>query len=497
MLRSRFLVRLRKVGFRKSVWVALASVSVLTVAQPSFADPGDQIWSAQFNGPQTVSDKPNSIVRSPDGSRIYVTGSSGRQRDPGGIVSGTAVDYATVAYNAATGQQLWTAGYDGPDHREDVAHSVATSPDGTRVYVSGYSEKNGGPYDFATIAYNASTGAQLWVARYLGPDLPGFSGTVASLVVSPDGARLYVSGASYAQGQIDFGTIAYDAATGAKIWAARYDGGGSDDTAFSLALSPDGTRVFVTGQGEDSLTTLLRFATVAYDAASGAQLWVAGLDGFLGADAIARSVAVSPDGTRVFVTGKIDSLPGNIGAADYATAAYNAQTGAQLWAARYAGSAKGGRGATRVAVSPTGNRVYVTGTSSGLGTDLDYATIAYDGTTGAQLWEARYNGPASLVDEASSLAVSPDGARIYVTGSSEGSQGPLLGRRDYGTIAYEATTGAELWVARYHGTGEANDYGRALVVSPSGSQVYVTGQSHGGATDWDYATIAYEADSGA
>jgi DNA-binding beta-propeller fold protein YncE len=141
--------------------------------------------------------------------------------------------------------------------------------------------------------------------------------------------------------------------------------------------------------------------------------------------------------------------------------------------------------------------VYVTGTSSGLGTDLDYATIAYDGTTGAQLWEARYNGPASLVDEASSLAVSPDGARIYVTGSSEGSQGPLLGRRDYGTIAYEATTGAELWVARYHGTGEANDYGRALVVSPSGSQVYVTGQSHGGATDWDYATIAYEADSGA
>ena len=39
--------------------------------------------------------------------------------------------------------------------------------------------------------------------------------------------------------------------------------------------------------------------------------------------------------------------------------------------------------------------MYVTGRSVGSGTNLDYATVAYDAATGDQGWVARYDGPAN------------------------------------------------------------------------------------------------------
>jgi hypothetical protein len=59
---------------------------------------------------------------------------------------------------------------------------------------------------------------------------------------------------------------------------------------------------------------------------------------------------------------------------------------------------------------------------------------------GGQLWASRYNGPRKSSDQAYSVAVSRDGAMVYVTGESVGSAGGF----DYATIAYDAVTGAQL-----------------------------------------------------
>ncbi len=59
--------------------------------------------------------------------------------------------------------------------------------------------------------------------------------------------------------------MAYTAVTGARLWVQRYNGPGNrDDEAFSLAVSPGGTRVFVTGFGYDGPATGYDSVTVAY-----------------------------------------------------------------------------------------------------------------------------------------------------------------------------------------------------------------------------------------
>jgi hypothetical protein len=154
----------------------------------------------------------------------------------------------------------------------------------------------------------------------------------------------------------------------------------------------------------------------------------------------------------------------------------------QAWVARYNGSANLADGGHAIAGDSSGN-VYVTGGSNGLGTDLDYATIHYD-SAGQQQWVARYNGPANGWDRAAAIARDSAG-NVYVTGQSLG----LGTDYDYATVKYDSA-GQQQWVARYNGPGNGEDDANAIAVDGSGN-VYVTGQSTGLGTGFDYATIKY------
>jgi hypothetical protein len=158
--------------------------------------------------------------------------------------------------------------------------------------------------------------------------------------------------------------------------------------------------------------------------------------------------------------------------------------GSELWVARYNGPGNSSDAASSIAVDDAGN-VYVTGFGFGSGTNLDYATIKYD-ASGIQQWVARYNGPYNSDDYAFAIAVDGDG-NIYVTGDSYG----VGTNYDYATVKYDAS-GNELWVARYNGPGNYSDEANAIVID-GGGNVLVTGKSFGGASNWDYATIKYDA----
>jgi hypothetical protein len=93
------------------------------------------------------------------------------------------------------------------------------------------------------------------------------------------------------------------------------------------------------------------------------------------------------------------------------------------------------------------------------------------------------------------LTMSPDGSKVFVTGSSVGTTHSSDGSNfEYATVAYNAGTGAVIWTKRYHGPQpRGGDVARALTVSHDGSKVFVTGQSLGRTGYYDYATIAYSA----
>jgi hypothetical protein len=397
---------------------------------------------------------------------------------PGSLALPSVPAHARAQGLVAPAGQLWEVRYNGSGNSHDTATAIGVSPDGATVFVTGESTGPGTSRDYGTVAYDTATGTQLWVARYNDPANVG--DTATAIGVSPDGATVFVTGASGGSGTgVDYATVAYDAATGAQLWVARYNGPGNGfDQANALGLSPDSATVFVTGYSPGSGTSG-DYATVAYDATTGTQLWVARYNGPGSGYDDAYALGVSPDGTTVFVTGASVGSGGT--GDDYATVAYDAATGTQLWVARYNGPVDGSLDdAYALGVSPDATTVFVTGRSPGSGSSGDYATVAYDATTGSQLWVARYNGPGNGLDQASALGLSSDGATVFVTGYSLGSRS----EDDYATVAYDAGTGQPQGVARF-GPGS----GTALALSPDGNGLFVTGSV--GTSNVDYGTAAY------
>jgi outer membrane protein assembly factor BamB len=428
-----------------------------------------ELWASRYDAGS--SDSAFFIAASPDGSKVYITGSS--------TGDSSSFDYATIAYDAATGASLWTRRFNGPANGNDRAQSIVASPDGSRVFVTGSSQ--GAMFDdYATIAYEAATGAALWTRRFNGP--ANTNDAPSSIVLTPDGSKVIVTGAIGTEtSSSNYGTVAYDASTGATVWVRWYDGPGDDlDSPTSIAISADGASVFVTGFSY-GVTSASDYATVAYDASTGASLWTRRYNGPANDADVAASLATTFDG-KVLVTGT------SFGAAssdDYATIAYDASTGMPLWARRYNGPGNGGDGANSVDTSIDG-KAFVTGSSIGVGTSGDYATIGYDVDTGSRLFVRRFNGPWNNSDIAVSVAASPDGSKVFVTGYTWGAG------TTFATVAYSTSTGATLWVESYDGPGHGLDFAYGLATSADGSKVFVTGSSEG-ATSIDYATIAYSA----
>ena len=392
---------------RVLVWVAFAAGLAVVVVSTALAgghaaprgpmfgsalSPGDRLWEQRYSGPGFSLDDPRAVGVSPDGSKVFVTGQAG----------GSDYDWETVAYDAATGTQLWAKRYDGPAHSPEGANALGVSPDGSKLFVTGPSAGSGSDFDYATVAYDAATGTQLWVTRYNGP--ANFEDSAKALGVSPDGSSLFVTGSSFGSGsRSDYATVAYDAATGTQLWVRRFNGAtNGDDQATAVGVSPDGSKLFVTGASAGS-GGAKDYATVAYDA-TGTQLWVRRFNGATNRDDGAYALGVSPDGSRVFVTGT--SAGSGVGFTDYLTVAYNAATGHRSWVKRYKGPANGDDTPFALGVSPDGSKLFVTGTSAGSGSDFDYATVAYDAPTGTQLWVRRYNGPANADDGAKAVGVS-------------------------------------------------------------------------------------------
>jgi DNA-binding beta-propeller fold protein YncE len=446
-----------------------------------------EAWSDTSGQPIDGQNAAVAIGETPDGSRVVTAGYRTSS------LTGSTHDFMVGATAAATGAHLWASSYDGPSGGEDQATALAMSPDGTKVFVTGPSEHAPNNDDYATVAYDAATGARLWAARYDGPfdalDYP------TAIAASPDGSRVYVTG--YSQLGVDPATglqvfaattVAYDSATGARHWLATYQGPARLwDIPTGLAVS--GGRVYITARSNGASASSdndTDDATVAYDGATGSQLWASRYDS--GTRDYPHALVATPDGSRVYVTGERDWS--GAGGADAVTLGYDAASGVLDWSAVYATSTGDNETGLSVAVDRAGDKVFVTGFGSDDLTPVDRSavTIAYS-SSGQQLWLSRHTAPGG--EAMGKAAVSPDGTRLYVTGlavgQSVGGGAGLLGIHYLDlqapvTIAYDTSSGAVAWSAHFADHGQ----GRDAVVSRDSGRVYV---AVGGS---DAAVVAYD-----
>ena len=196
-----------------------------------------------------------------------------------------------------------------------------------------------------------------------------------------------------------------------------------------VAVSPDGTRAYVTQTGNS--VSVINTATNTV---------LTTLNGFNGP----AGVAVSPNGTRAYVTNFAGTT---VSVIDTAT---NTVVGAPITV---------GTNPNAVAVSPDGTRAYVTNQNSGSVSVINTATNTVVTTLNG------FNSPRSV-------AVSPDGTRAYVTNP--------------GVNTVSVIDTATNTVVNLSGSGFNSPVG--VVFSPDGTRAYVTNQIGGTVSVIDTAT---------
>lgn len=94
----------------------------------------------------------------------------------------------------------------------DVARAVTVSPDGQMVFVTGITDVSTSSANYATVAYNAATGAKAWATQYAGrggingsTHDGGFMHSPLSMALAPGG----ICGSTAEVGNSDYSTVGY------------------------------------------------------------------------------------------------------------------------------------------------------------------------------------------------------------------------------------------------------------------------------------------------
>ncbi|MGI9164569.1 MAG: beta-propeller fold lactonase family protein [Mycobacterium sp.] len=329
-------------------------------------------------------------------------------RDPGtGVVTGD------LGFTVPAGLPLTYTVTRAPDHG-----SVTVDSTGAYTYTPSV-----GPWvtDAFTVVASDGIGASQNIASVpvvTTIQMP-ISYNLHGIAVSPDGSRLYVAN-SADTGEGHSTVLVIDTATNATIHTIA-----AGVTPQSVVLSPDGSRLYVTDWAEASnaIFPTTNGAVSVIDTAANAMI------GRVEVGHGPSAIAVSPDGTTLYVANETDAT---VSVIDIATNAVTHTVAV-------------GRMPLGVAASPDGKHVYVVGYGVKTVTVIDTATAVVSSTI-------------PVPYSAGGVVVSPDGNRLYVIHSL--SWDSIVSVIDPAAGTVIGTVGVPV-------------YPRAVAVSPDGRRLYV------------------------
>jgi len=439
--------------------MAIATFAHQTDAYAVSVASGDSITGLDFgNDPQPV------IVSGSIAGTVWEDWNGNGVRDTGEVGMADVVVYLDANDNGqrdwadANGNNIWDTG-EGEQWTRSVVDDIAT-PDVNEAGNYLFSNVPDGSHlvrQIVPLGYDQTAPAPgaLLYQSHLRDGVDGVDGLEhpRSMAISPDGRSLYVTGS------VDDALAVFnrDRITGELTYITSLEDGidGVDelDVASNVAVSPDGRSVYVTAIGDDALSVFDR------DETTGALALVESFkDGVNGVEGLfyASSVVVSPDGRSVYVasiegdTLSVFSRDETTGSLNYVTVLRDGVDGVD-----------GLNAPTSVAVSPDGRSVYV---ASGNGGGV--SIYSRDETTGVLTFLESYK---DVLTSASEVTLSSDGRSVYVVSSNAStllvfSRSQQTGLLTYVTHFQRGVDGVEgLWGAI------------SVAVSHDGQLVYIAG----------------------
>lgn len=303
----------------------------------------------------------------------------------GSVSIGSHSRFLVVKYSPA-GNVLWAAQY-GDSLRYNLGSSLAVDNNGN-AYLIGVSSREF-PYNnhgYYTMKFN-SNGILQWVKN---------DGGYASAPTNPKGnlaidqnSNVYISYPS-AEPSVGHTYFVKRAQDGTDIWTVDYLGYAGN----SLKVDPNGN-MFVAGFGK----------VMKYNNA-GIFEWETPYNGNF------YDLKIDASG-NVYAAGNSGNYPQQ--ASDFLLIKINS-SGSMQWSSTYNGPANDKDYATAMALTNSG--IYLTGGSTGSGTNIDYATVKFNFSGNIQ-WAIRYNYSSfNGIDEAKNIIVDPNG-NIFIAGVSE------------------------------------------------------------------------------
>jgi hypothetical protein len=217
--------------------------AILTLAYD--VSSGDLLWIQKYRGARPKGNYGQQAVAAPDGSAVYVTGSSSTPK---------STAFTTLAYDARTGVERWVTLDPIGRHGSSSGEHIAILGDGSHLAAIGLSLGRSDTERARTIVYDASSGAISWRAGYfVQGDYDDFGDAV---LASPDGSTVFSVMGRCLGGTCNGGrvwtVVAYSAVDGSQLWTStREPPQGGDLRAFAAGVNT--THVFVTGDQSDGL----------------------------------------------------------------------------------------------------------------------------------------------------------------------------------------------------------------------------------------------------